>query len=256
MPDHSTKAIFLDLSGVLYDGDRVIPGALDCVSRLRKLGFTLRFVTNTATKSAGDIISKLQQMGFELSENELFTAPDAARAYLVAKKLRPFALVHEAIRPLFGDLPQDNPNCVVLGDARDALDYASLNRAFQICMDGAPLLAIGYNRYFKKEGELWLDSGPFIKALTWAVGCRPIVAGKPGRDFFQQVVASTPFEARECLMVGDDLDGDIIGAHEAGLRSCLVRTGKFREGDDQSLPEGAASIHSIKALPAYLEEAN
>jgi ribonucleotide monophosphatase NagD (HAD superfamily) len=120
MPDHSTKAIFLDLSGVLYDGDRVIPGALDCVSRLRKLGFTLRFVTNTATKSAGDVRAKLQEMGFELSENELFTAPDAARAYLVAQKLRPFALVHEAIRPLFDDLPQEDPNCVVLGDARDA----------------------------------------------------------------------------------------------------------------------------------------
>ena len=72
--------------------------------------------------------------------------------------------------------------------------------------------------------------------------------GKPGKAFFDQVVASTSFAAADCLMIGDDLNGDVIGAVNAGLQGCLVETGKYREGDEAQLPEGATCIANIGAL--------
>lgn len=242
------KAVFLDLSGVLYDGDRVIDGAVETVRSLRKDGLTLRFVTNTATRANSRILEKLSRMGFEVEDSALFTAPRAAQSYIETHGLRPYLIVDPAIKTMFERFEQQDPNCVVLGDAREGLNYSSLNRAFQLCRAGATLIAIGYNRYFSKGGELHLDSGAFAKAIEWAAGCEAMITGKPGAEFFKQVVDSTGLKPEQCLMVGDDLEGDVIGALDAGLQACLVRTGKFRPEDAEHLPPAALLVDSIADL--------
>lgn len=243
------KALFLDLSGVLYDGLRPIDGAVDFVCRVRAQGVPLRFVTNTASKPAATILVEMAAMGFDAAPDELVTAPRAAHAYLAAHGLRPYCLVHEAIRADFDDLDQRDPNCVLLGDARDDLNYRNLNRAFRLLKAGAPLIGIGLNRCFRNEEGLMLDTGAFIRGLEWAAGTEAVIVGKPGRAFFLEVVATTPFEPAECLMVGDDAEADVAGAMAAGLQGCLVRTGKYQPGDEACLPPGAAVIPRVDALP-------
>lgn len=240
------QAVFFDLSGVLYEGDDVIPGAVEAVRAAIDQRLTVRFVTNTATKSSGDILAKLQRLGFPVEEDQLFTAPMAARALAREKNLRPYALVHPAIQPMFDDLTGDAPNCVIVGDAREGLHYASLNRAFQLLMDGATLIGIGRNQYFSSGGELMLDAGAFIQALEYAAGVEAIIMGKPGAAFFAQVVASTGHEAQDCLMIGDDAQGDVLGALNAGLRACQVRTGKFRPDDAAQLPDEVLIVDSVE----------
>lgn len=243
------KALFFDLSGVLYEGSSVVPGARESVARARDQGLVVRFLTNTATKAREDVLDKLGRFGIEAEPTELFTAPAAAVAYAVEKKLRPFCLVHKAIEDDFRELHDDsNPNAVILGDARERLHYDSLNRAFQICMEGAPLIAIGKNRYFKTEEDLQLDSGAFIHGLEWAVGCEAVVMGKPGLPFYEAAVASTGLKAGECLMIGDDIEGDILGATEAGLQAVLVKTGKYRSGDENRIPDQSEVITSVADL--------
>lgn len=247
-PSLAFDALLLDLSGVLYDGTRLIAGAREAVATARQRGLILRFVTNTASKPAAAIRDELRQMGFDVRDGELFTAPMAAKQYLQQHNLRPWCLIHRAIRHEFADLDQHEPNCVLLGDARDDLNYTTLNRAFQLCKGGAPLLGIGMNRYFMDEEGLMLDAGAFIRAIEWAAGVEAIIIGKPSADFFAQVVASTGVDAARCLMVGDDVTADVVGAIDAGLQGCLVRTGKFLPGDELKLPAGARLIDSIAAL--------
>ncbi|MGD9843042.1 MAG: TIGR01458 family HAD-type hydrolase, partial [Steroidobacteraceae bacterium] len=151
-------ALLLDLSGVLYDGSRIIPGAREAVEQARKSGLILRFVTNTATRSAATLIDDMQQMQIDVHREEMFTAPMAAKAYLQQHHLRPYLLLHAAIRPEFADLEQNDPDCVVLGDARDDLTYNNLNTAFQLCKQGAPLIGIGMNKYFMDDDGLMLDA--------------------------------------------------------------------------------------------------
>ena len=104
------------------------------------------------------------------------------------------------------------------------------------------------NRYFKDEDGLKLDAGPFIRAIEWAADTEAIIMGKPSPAFFEQVVASTPFSANDCLMIGDDVEADVNGAIQAGLQGCLVRTGKFQADDENRLAKGAMVIDSIADL--------
>lgn len=252
MSDITCKAVFFDLSGVLYDGKELIAGAPETVAHCREAELVVRFVTNTATRSTESILKKLEAFGIKADSSELYSAPLAAKAYIEAKQLRPYSLVHEAIRDLFPEVRAEVADCVILGDARDQLNYPHLNQVFQLCEAGAPLIAIGYNKYFSQDGQRMLDSGPFVKAIEWATGIEAIVMGKPGKAFFDQVVASTPYRPEECLMIGDDLEGDVIGAVDAGLQACLVQTGKFKSEDSQRLPGGAYLIESVTDLIGYL----
>lgn len=253
LPAPPIQSVLLDLSGVLHEGDRVIPGAATTLQWLKAHGYRVRFVTNTASQSHGQIVAMLRRMGFELHASELFTAAQAARHYLLAHQLKPFCLVHANLLPEFADLQSDSPNCVLLGDARDGLNYANLNRAFQLLQQGFPLIGIGKNKYFKDHKGLQLDAGAFIHALEWASGVQARIVGKPDAYFFSEVVRSTGCRPEACLMVGDDVTGDIQGALLAGLQACLVKTGKFKEADLAELPAQAGLIDSIADLPARLQ---
>jgi HAD superfamily hydrolase (TIGR01458 family) len=245
---YSYDALLLDLSGVLYDGNTIIPGAREAVAAARDKGLILRFVTNTATKPAATLIEDMRQMRIDVRADEIFTAPMAALAYLRQHGRRPYLLLHRAIQHEFDAIDQRDPDCVVLGDAREDLTYANLNTAFRLCKQGAPLIGIGMNKYFMDNDGLMLDAGAYIRAIEWAADVEAIVMGKPSADFFEQVVRSTGVSAERCLMVGDDVMADVVGAIDAGLQGCLVKTGKFLAGDEAKLPKGATIIDSIRDL--------
>jgi HAD superfamily hydrolase (TIGR01458 family) len=249
------RALLLDLNGVLFSDSTPFSGAAEAVALARSKGYLLRFVTNTATRSQHDLLDDLDRMGFAPSADELFTAPLATRRYLQQRGWQPHCLVHPAIAPLFEDLlpPAGSgrpPDCVVLGDARDGLSYGALNAVFQLVMEGRPLIGIGRNRCFREQGRWMLDAGAFLGAIEWAAGVEALVMGKPSAAFFHELVASTGLAPDQCLMIGDDVEADVIGAMACGLRGCLVRTGKFRPGDLDLLPPRAGLIDSISQWPA------
>ena len=69
--------------------------------------------------------------------------------------------------------------------------------------------------------------------------------GKPSAEFFHQALASTRADAGRALMVGDDVFGDVEGALNAGLRACLVRTGKYRAGDEDRVAGDFPVVDSV-----------
>jgi len=239
------KALFIDLSGVLYEGDKVISGAVAAIEKARASQLKLRFVTNTSRKTRAQLLNDLKILGFELQEEELFTAPVAVHAWLQEKKLRPYCLIHRNIKSEFADLLQTSPNAVVIGDAEQDFCYDKLNHAFQLCQQGAALVGIGYNRYFKLDGQLQLDAGPFIKAIEFAASTQAIIIGKPSKDFFLRALTSTGLNADQVLMIGDDIYGDVEGAINSGLHAGLVRTGKYQTGDENKISAAHLTFDSI-----------
>lgn len=248
------NAIFLDLSGVLYDGNEIIPGALEAVAQLQRGGHPLRFVTNTSQKTRQQLLEHLRSFGFAVDDAQLFTAVDAARQWLMQRRLRPYCLVHDNIIGEFADLDQSEPNAVLIADAAEGFTYASLNRAFQLCMEGAPLLGVGYNRYFRSGDKLLLDAGAFVRALEFAAGVEAVIVGKPSAEFFLQVVASADVDPLGCLMVGDDVFGDVEGALGASLQAALVRTGKYRQGDEGRISGNFEVVDSIASVPGLVTD--
>jgi HAD superfamily hydrolase (TIGR01458 family) len=242
------QALFFDLSGVLYDGTQAIPGASKIIQQARNSGLILRFVTNTASKSQQQVIAQLAEFKIIIEPDELFSAPQAAKSYILNHQLRPYCLINDALAIDFTSIPQADPNCILIGDSPDKLNFANLNKAFQLCHQGMPLITIGKNKYYKSSHGLCLEAGAFVHGLEWACDQKAIVMGKPSPQFFQQVINSTPFKAEQCLMIGDDIRGDVIAAMDVGLNACLVKTGKFQPDDIKLLPAKALLINSIADL--------
>lgn len=239
-------AALLDLGGTLHIDDAAIPGAIDAVARLRSAGIAMRAVSNTSRRTRSDLVTLLTGMGFDFQEDELLTAPLAARRWIEARNLRPFLLVHENLLPEFAGVETREPNAVLVADAGDGFSHENLNSAFRLLMDGAPLVATGVNRYFQEGNALSLDAGPFVRALEYAAGTSATLAGKPARTFFQAALDALECPPANATMIGDDAENDVAGAINAGLQGILVRTGKYRTGDEAKVP-GAQCAEDIRA---------
>lgn len=245
------KALLLDVSGVLQVGDKAVPGAVDALARLRAAELPFRLVSNTSRKTAATMLDELHALGFDVEDHELLTAPLAARQLLHEKSLAPYLLVHPDLEPEFADMRGED--AVLLGDAGEAFTHERLNAAFRLLMDGKPLYAIGMNRYFRDGNTLSLDAGPFVKALEFAAGVEATVTGKPSASFLGTAARSLDLEPDELLMIGDDVDSDVLGARENGIAAWLVRSGKFTEGDEKRAGEDATFDDIAAAVEAALE---
>lgn len=230
------RAVLLDLSGVVYDGDTPIPipGAVEAIARLRDAGLPIRFVSNTTRSPRQAIVAQLDGLGIAVSDDELLTPANAAVAWLTAHGCSPHLLVHPDLEPEFSGVQEGGLKAVVVGDAAEAFGYTAMNAAFRQLVDGAEFLALATNRTFKDaDGGLSLDAGAFVAALEFAAGKQAIVLGKPSRDFFHAALAGLGCGPGDAVMVGDDMESDVAGALRAGLGAgLLVRTGKYRPGDE------------------------
>ncbi len=257
------KAILFDLDGVLYEGDKPIPGAAEAVNWVRERGMPYRFLTNTTSRSRHLLSERLVAMGIPASEEDFLTPAVAAREWLATHIEGPLALfVPEAIREEFADFDRVDDQAergaaaVMLGDLGPRWNFQRLNRAFRLLMNApeAPLLALGMTRYWRAEDGLRLDVGPFVEALRYATGRQPVVLGKPARPFYEAAIARLGVAADRAVMIGDDIRGDIEAAQQAGLRALLVRTGKFLPADLEQGIEPDGVLDSVAELPAWLEE--
>ncbi|MEA3221142.1 TIGR01458 family HAD-type hydrolase [Immundisolibacter sp.] len=241
------RTVLLDLGGVFYEGTRLLPGAQHALARLRASGLALRFVTNTTRQSRAALLLELARLGLDVATDELLTPASAARTVLLERGLRPLLLIHPGLTPDFDGLDLHQPNAVVVGDAGDHFSYAGLNQAFRLLMAGAPLLALGRNRYFKEADGLSLDAGPFVAALEYAAGVSAELLGKPAPALFAAALRPLGCSPDEAVMIGDDVEADVNGALAAGLGGILVRTGKYRPADDMRLAAGGRLADDIGA---------
>lgn len=230
-----------------------MPGAREALLSLRAAGIPMRFVTNSTRLTRGAIINRLARMGLEVPIQHLFTPAIAARHYLITRKLTPHLLIHPDLRGEFADLLGPSPGAVLLGDAGSDFTYEALNQCFRLLLDGLPLLAMGSNRYFRNGNGLNLDIGPFMAALEYAAELEAVVLGKPAPEFFQAAVNSLDLPPHDVAMVGDDAEMDVRGALAAGLRGVLVRTGKYRPGDEAKVvPQGGRVFDDLDAVVDYI----
>jgi HAD superfamily hydrolase (TIGR01458 family) len=247
--------VFIDLSGTLHVGRRSLPGAVEAVGRLRRKGYRVRFVSNTSSKSRRHLQAVLREIGFDIALEELFTAPLVVHRYLQRHGLRPFLLVHPDLNEEFADLPQDNPNAVVIGCALDHFTYANLNKAFLLLKEGAPLIATGRTACFQGKDGLLLDAGPFVAALEYAANVEALVLGKPSPGFFAAARDEFSCPASRVTMIGDDAASDVGGALAAGMHGILVKTGKYRSGDEEKIGQSGAVVveNMTEAVDRILE---
>jgi HAD superfamily hydrolase (TIGR01458 family) len=241
--------LLVDLDGTLYVGDEPVEGAREAIGKLKAGGLLLRYVTNTTRKPRREVREHLLSLGFEVEVAEIFT-PARAAAGLIGDRSC-FPLVDASLLEDLGGitLTEDRPDRVLVGDLGEGFTYERLNAAFRCLMDGAGLIALQKNRYWRREDGLALDAGPFVAALEYASGKSATVVGKPEKSFFRLALEDLRLGSHEVAMVGDDAEADVAGAQAAGLRGIQVRTGKYRP-ETERRPDLA--LDSVAALPEAL----
>jgi HAD superfamily hydrolase (TIGR01458 family) len=253
-------AILLDVEGVLHVSDQPIAGAADAVNELRKAGHRLRFVTNSTTSSRESLAAELRSFGVELDEAELQTTAAAAARVLRGKRV--LALTMTAlVDDLEGvELVGERAEAVLIGGADETAEtnrvfsYMNLARAFAELDAGAELYCLHKNRWWQTSMGPLLDAGAFVAGLEYAAGVQATVVGKPSPAYFGAALEALDADPDQAWIVGDDLEADVAGGQQAGLRTVLVRTGKFRE---EELARAAVApdvvLDSLAELPDWLE---
>jgi HAD superfamily hydrolase (TIGR01458 family) len=253
-------AILLDVDGVLHVSGEPIPGAVDAVRRLRSSGHRLRFVTNSTIMSRKQLAEMLRGMGFTLEDAELQTTGGVAARVLQGKRVLALTMpgIIDDLESL--ELIGMNAEAVLIGGCDEGeepgrvFSYLNLNRAFLELEAGADLYCLHKNRWWQTADGPKLDAGAFVAGLEYASGTEATVLGKPSPEYFAAALEAIDADPELAWMVGDDIEGDMVGAQRHGMRTVLVRTGKFRPDEvEQSgvMPDGILS--SVAQLPDWLE---
>jgi HAD superfamily hydrolase (TIGR01458 family) len=238
------SAILFDLDGVLYQGNQAITGAAETIDWFKTHSIPHLFLTNTSSKPRSALVEKLAAFGIPTSTDQFLTPPLVTAQWLKQNTDGPIALfIPDATQAEFSNFdicttPTGTISAVVIGDLSRLWDFNTLNQAFRLLMENpeAKLVALGMTRYWRAEDGLRLDAGPYVSALSYATGREPVVMGKPAKAFYQAALNILNVNNSDTVMVGDDIKGDIEAAQRAGLKTVLVRTGKFTPLDlDQGI---------------------
>jgi HAD superfamily hydrolase (TIGR01458 family) len=254
------RAVLLDIDGVLTVSWEPVPGAVDAVRALRDAELPLALLTNTTSRTRDRIAEQLIEAGFPVTADDVLTAAAAAATHLREHHAHARCLLLTS-GDVTDDLegvtlvgPDDEPDVVVLGGAGPEFTYEALNGVFAHLQRGAALVAMHRNLYWRTADGLELDTGALLLGLEQAADVAATVVGKPAEAFFAAALQTVGVAADEAVMVGDDLEADVLGAQSHGIEGVLVRTGKYQESDEDGA-HGQKPRHvldSVADLPALL----
>ncbi|MEU5378807.1 MULTISPECIES: HAD-IIA family hydrolase [unclassified Streptomyces] len=256
----SVRAVLIDIDGVLTLSWQPLPGTVDALHEIRDSGLAVALLTNTTSRTRASIAGTLSAAGFPVAAEDILTAPAVTAAYLADRlpgarcSLLNSGDIREDLTGVrFVDDADAVPDAVILGGAGPEFDYPALNRAFGHLQRGARLVAMHRNLYWRTDQGLQLDSGAFLLGLEKAAHTEAVVTGKPSPAFFEAALAHLGVGADQALMIGDDIESDVLAAQRAGITGALVRTGKYLP-ETHRAASGAPDhvLDSFADLPALL----
>jgi 4-nitrophenyl phosphatase len=226
------RGCVLDMDGVLYRGNTIIPEVPDFLAALERARVPYAMATNNSTATPRQYVEKLRGMGIDVPEESIVTSGVATAAYLRSRfpsgtsiYIVGMAALREAV---FADdyfVPAERDAEVVVSGADFELRYEKLKTACLAIRAGATYIATNADKTFPSEEGLIPGSGAIVAALSAATGVDPLVVGKPNPELVESCVGIMGITARETLMIGDRLDTDILAGQRAGTRTLLVLTG-------------------------------
>ena len=221
--------LLLDLDGTVFRGHELTEGAAESLDKVsgRKL-----FVTNNASRSAGEVAEHLRDIGLKATADDVVTSAQSA-AHVLAAQLSPESRVLVVGTDSLADeiaavglcpvrLFEDKPQAVVQGHSTET-GWINIAEAALAIRAGALWVAANVDATLPTERGLLPGNGSMVAALKAATEAEPQVAGKPSPTLMTDALARGDF--RTPLVVGDRLNTDIAGANAAGLPSLMVLSG-------------------------------
>ncbi|MFX0113065.1 MAG: HAD-IIA family hydrolase [Candidatus Hodarchaeota archaeon] len=231
---HTKKLFLFDLDGVIWRGQKAIPGAQSFLEALEKSGKLIAYITNNSTKTKEQYIAKLRSFNIQATAEQIYTSAYATAellkkwgkktAYVVGGDGIRDALqqVGIEINSFFSDEP---PDAVVVGMDVN-FTYATLRTAMRAILSGADFVGTNPDTSFPAEDGISPGAGTMIAAISTGVGFSPkIVVGKPNPEMLLQAMELFNVSPENTVMIGDRLSTDIASGINANTATVRVMTG-------------------------------
>jgi 4-nitrophenyl phosphatase len=241
----------LDLDGVVWLSETVIPGVPEAVARLRAAGHTVLFLTNNSSRTVEDLVEKFAGMEIEVDAEEIVTSAQAAASMLEPGSTALVCAgegVREALAARGVEAVDEGPADAVVVGFHKEFDYGRLNAAYQAIRGGARLVGTNDDTTYPTPDGPIPGGGALLAAVAAAAGVEPEVAGKPYQPMADAVRARIGDDADDGLVVGDRPDTDGLIAKRLGLPFALVFTGVTSEDDLPVDPEPDTMAPDLAAL--------
>jgi len=247
------RKLLLDLDGTLLNGLEAINGSPDFIKELDRQNIDFQIMTNSI-KSPREICRRLSQAGMDVKEEKILNPVTAINSYLRAKSIERVYTAGSILEREQVKARQDfeNPEIVVLLDfEKDNADYNELQHIFALIQKGIPVIAASGSTYYLKSGISFLDTGAFVKLLESAGNISISIFGKPSPAYFEEASRLLGSTGQEIYVIGDDWQTDVSGARSSGMTPLLIRSGKYKSGDEAQIP-GTCCIDTLSEVFGYL----
>ena len=278
---NDVDCIVMDCDGVLWQGDKLLPGVRESIQLLREMGKRLVFVTNNSNKSRRQYVHKFETLGITVEKEEVFSAAFAAAAYLKTQQLEGKAMVIggkgivDELNEMYIEVDPGvfnavqctetdweeldiDPDCAAVIVGQDtSFTYAKLAYASLAIQRGAKFVATNPDAGDAIGPGLMPGAGAIVAAVEKACGVAPeIYAGKPSA-FLLELLKGNHVDMTRTLVVGDRLDTDIAFGRAGGAgATVLTLTGVCGLEDVDAAMEdsegGVIPDHIVQSLPHML----
>ncbi|HMG90685.1 MAG TPA: HAD-IIA family hydrolase [Chryseolinea sp.] len=222
--------LLIDMDGVIYGGDFLIPGADTFIARLLKEKIPFTFMTNNSQRTPLDAVRKLKRLGIEVTENHIYTSAMATSKFLASQvpKGTAYVLGEGGLLNSLHDnglsLGESEPDFVVLGEGRN-FTLEMVQKAVDMILAGAKFITTNRDPSPMKKGWNNLGIAATTAMIEEATGVKAFVVGKPGPVMMRSARKFIGLETAETTVIGDTMDTDIQGGVQMGYHTILVLSG-------------------------------
>jgi NagD protein len=231
------KAFICDMDGVIYHGNKLLPGVTKFVEWLQAEKKKFVFLTNSSARTLRELSEKLARMGLEVSEDHFYTSARATAAFLASQKPGGSAYVigdAGIINALYDEglsINDTNPDYVVVSESAN-YDYARICHATKLVTEGAKLIGTNPDLSGPTDGGLIIPAtGALLAPIELAIGCKAYTLGKPNPLMMRSALKKLKCRREDTAIVGDRMDTDIIAGVEAEITTVLVLSGVTQRED-------------------------
>ncbi len=236
------KNFIIDMDGVLIEGKTIIPGADVFINKLIKQKRNFLVLTNNPVYTPRDLAHRLQEIGLQIDENQIFTSALATAAFLQRQRPNGKAYVlgesglTQAIHDIGYIITDINPDYVVLGETM-AYNFEMIKKAIRLIHDkGARFIATNPDSSGPSEGGLVPACGAMAALIEKASGVSPFFVGKPNALMMRMALNHLNVHSENTIMVGDRMDTDMVAGVTSGMETILVLSGVTKEEDIDKYP--------------------
>lgn len=230
------KGFLIDMDGVIYENDTLIPGADTFIKTLQKENIPFLFMTNNSQRTPLDTVNKVARMGIKISESNVYTSAMATAYFLsfmnpngTAYVLGEGGLITSLHQHGY-TLVNQNPDFVVVGEGRN-FTLEMVNNAVDMILSGAKLIATNLDPSPMKQGWSNLGIKAIVAMIEEATNKKAFSVGKPSPVMMRSARKYLGMEARETIIIGDTMDTDILGGIQLGYTTILTLSGVSKKTD-------------------------